>query len=184
MKKPKSLKDRAIPLVILLVVIGLTATLFIFREKIAELGNLGYLGAFLISLISNATIVMPMPGLLLIFALGATFNPVLIGIIGGAGGALGEMTAYLAGYSGRGILKETKLHAQAERWMKKWGGLTIFAFALTPFLLFDAAGIAAGTIRYPVWKFLIACWLGRTILYLVIALAGAWGWETILPYFS
>jgi len=43
-------------------------------------------------------------------------------------------------------------------------------------------GIAAGALRFPVWKFLLFCWLGRTILYISIALFGAWGLETILPY--
>ena len=49
-------------------------------------------------------------------------------------------------------------------------------------LVFDLAGIAAGVLRFPFWKFLLACWLGRTILYIGIALAGAWGWEVVLRY--
>jgi len=49
-------------------------------------------------------------------------------------------------------------------------------------LVFDLAGIAAGALRFPLWKFILLCWLGRTILYIFIALSGAWGWEIILPY--
>jgi len=52
-----------------------------------------------------------------------------------------------------------------------------------PFV-FDLAGIAAGVLRFPFWKFFLLCWLGRTLLYIGAALAGAWGWEAMLHYFS
>jgi len=32
------------------------------------------------------------------------------------------------------------------------------------------------------WKFFLACWLGRTILYLVVAWGGALGWEVVLRF--
>ena len=115
-------------------------------------------------------------------ALGAALpSAVLVGLAGGAGAAIGELTGYLAGYSGQTIIKRQKVYTRIEQWVKKWGTLTIFLISVVPFF-FDLAGIAAGVIRFPVWKFLIACWLGRTILYIVIALAGAHGWETILRY--
>jgi len=61
--------------------------------------------------------------------------------------------------------------------------MAIFILSLVPFV-FDLAGIAAGVLRFPLWKFLIACWLGRTILYIIAAFAGMWGWETVLNYFG
>ena len=63
-----------------------------------------------------------------------------------------------------------------EEWMKKWGSATIFVFSLAPFLPFDVAGIAAGALRFPLWKFLIASFLGKVILYVCATLAAAWGW--------
>ena len=62
-RKGGRLRDKIIPLLMLLLVIGATAILFIYRARLAELGHYGYLGAFLISLIANATIILPMPGL-------------------------------------------------------------------------------------------------------------------------
>ena len=56
--------------------------------------------------------------------------------------------------------------------------MTLFVFTLLPLFPFDAAGMAAGTLRYPIWKFLLVCWLGKFPLYVAAALAGAWGWET------
>ncbi len=85
----------------------------------------------------------------------------------------------MAGYSGRSIVQRRKIYARLEGWVKKWGALAIFILAIVPFL-FDLAGMAAGALRLPFWKFFLACWLGRTILYIALALAGAWGWEAVL----
>ena len=67
--------------------------------------------------------------------------------------------------------------------MKKWGAVTIFIFSVVPFV-FDLVGLAAGALRFPLWKFILLCWLGRTLLYVVIAVLAALGWEALLPYFS
>lgn len=159
--------------------IAVMVVLFIYREWMVELGNWGYLGAFLIGLIGNATVVLPMPSLVLLFALGATFNPALIGLAGATGGTIGELSGYLLGYSGTAFIRNTRLYLRAEGWMKKLGSVAIFLFALVPFLHFDLAGIAAGVLRFPVWKFLLACWLGKTILYIGLAYASQWGWDVI-----
>jgi len=174
-------KRKLIPLLILFLVIAITVCLFLYRDKVAQLGNYGYLSAFLISLIANATIILPFPGIVILFALGASFNPVLVGLAGGIGGTIGEMTSYMLGYSGRGVVENRRFYDKATQWLKKWGVLTVFIFALTP-LPFDVLGIAAGVLRFPFWKFFVACWCGKTILYVGIVLAAAWGWEIILPY--
>ena len=182
--KEKRLKKNIISILTLLLVIAITVALFLYRDSVAELDNYGYLGAFLISLVANATIVLPMPGLLLLFALGAAFNPILVGLAGAAGGAIGEMSGYIAGYSGHRFARNNKMYARVEGWMRKWGTMTIFVFSLAPFLPFDVAGMVAGVLHFPIWKFLVACWFGKALLYIGMALAGAWGWEVILRYFS
>jgi uncharacterized membrane protein YdjX (TVP38/TMEM64 family) len=176
-------KKRVAPLLALLLVIAITFIIFLNRDRVSELENLGYLGTFLISLISNASIVLPMPSLLLLFALGAAFNPILVGVVGGVGGAIGELSAgYIVGHSGRGIARNDKWFIRAERWMRRWGTLTVFVFSLLPILPFDAAGVAAGVVHFSIRKFLVACFLGKTLLYIAMALFGAWGWEALLRY--
>ena len=69
-----------------------------------------------------------------------------------------------------------------ERWMSRWGTLTVFVFSLVPVLPFDAAGVAAGAVHFSIRKFLMACFLGKTLLYIAMALFGAWGWEALLRY--
>jgi len=176
-------KKIIVPLLILLVVIAITIGIFIYREKIVELKGYGYAGAFLVSLVSSATIILPAPGILIILALGSTLPPVLVGLTAGIGAGIGEMTAYMAGFSGRGLVENRKLYDRLVGWLNKWGVLAIFIFALTP-LPFDPLGIVAGILRFPFWKFFIACWLGKTIQSIIIAYAGLYGWELVLPYFG
>jgi membrane protein YqaA with SNARE-associated domain len=176
-------KTKLVPILGLLVVLGIViAVFYLYKyhpEKVEELEGFGYLGVFLISLLLNATIILPAGNFLVIATLGAALSFPLVGIIGGLGATIGEFTGYAAGYSGQAIVKKRQLYTRLEGWMKRWGSLTIFALSAAP-LFFDLAGIAAGALRFPVWKFFLACWLGRTILYLAIAWAGAMGWEAVL----
>jgi uncharacterized membrane protein YdjX (TVP38/TMEM64 family) len=66
--------------------------------------------------------------------------------------------------------------------MKRGGFLTVFLFSLIPFLPIDVAGIVAGTLRFPIWKFLLACFFGKAILYIVMVQTGALGWDALLRY--
>lgn len=166
-------------ILVVIIVIGITVGLFIFRDRVANLAGYGYLGAFLISLISSATIILPIPGLVVIFALGATYNPYLVGLAAGAGSALGEITGYLAGYSGQIVLRNSKTYLRMEQWMKRRGSIIIFVLAFVPNPLFDLAGAAAGVLRYPLWKFLAVCFLGKTPKSILVALAGAWTLEWV-----
>jgi len=180
----KRLKKRVISFLTLFLVIAITIALFLLfqnnPDKIKEFENYGYPGAFLISLVSSATIILPTPGLLLLIALGAAFNPVLVGLVGAVGGAVGEITGYVLGHSGRGLTQRNKLFVKAEGWMKRGGFVTIFLFSLLPFLPVDIVGVVAGALRFPIWKFLLACFLGKAILYGVMVQTGGWGWEALL----
>jgi membrane protein YqaA with SNARE-associated domain len=183
-KKERNWKKTALDVSMILLVVAITVCLFLFRSKVSELGNYGYLGAFLISLVANATVILPMPGLLILIGLGASFNPILVAVFGGIGGALGEMTGYILGRSGRGITSNNKWYMRAENWMKKRGFLAVFCFALLPFLPLDVAGLIAGVLRYPIWKFLLACVLGKTLLYVIMIQTGAWGWDALIDFIT
>ena len=173
-----------VPLLTFVLVVVIMVVLFVYRDALAGLGNWGYLGAFLIGLVGNATVILPMPSLLLLFALGATFNPVLVGLTGAAGGAIGEMSGYMLGYSGHGFINNTRLYVKAESWVKRYGSATVFVFSLAPVLPIDVAGIVAGALRFAVWKFLAACFAGKALLYIGLTLATSWGWHSIEKWFA
>src|SRR5659263_279004 len=102
-----------------------------YPERLNNLKHLGYLGAFLISLLFNASIILPAGNFLALAALGALMPlPFLVGIAAGAGAAIGECTGYMAGYSGRKAAEKSRLYLRVEDWMTHWGSLTIFLFSL------------------------------------------------------
>jgi membrane protein DedA with SNARE-associated domain len=142
----------------------------------------GYLGVFVVSVILNATIIIPVSNMTMIAAFGAALPlPWLVGIIGGLGGGIGEMAGYVAGRSGRALLAKNKFYRRVEGWVKKWGVIAVFIFSIVPFA-FDVVGIIAGAMRMPMWKFFVATWLGRTIFYVVVAYLGVGVFETIFHW--
>ncbi|MBM4447482.1 MAG: VTT domain-containing protein [Chloroflexi bacterium] len=173
-------KERYLQILALLFVLALSVFLLLNREKVAELEVYGYLGVFLISIITCSSIVVPVPGWILVAALGAILNPVLVGIVSGLGGTIGEMTGYLLGYGGRLAMDNVGLYSRMVRWMKSWGSVTIFILALIPNPFFDLAGAAAGLLRFPVWKFLLFGAAGRIPKHILFAYIGVWGFQ-LLP---
>jgi uncharacterized membrane protein YdjX (TVP38/TMEM64 family) len=169
-------------ILVILIVIGISAGIFVFRDKVSNLEGYGYLGAFLISLISCATIILPIPGIALIFTLGDTYNPFLVGLAAGAGSAFGEISGYMAGYSGQMVIRNNKTYLRLEEWMKRRGSIVIFVLSFVPNPLFDLAGAAAGVLKYPLWKFWVFCFLGKTPKNILIALSGAWALEGVRQF--
>jgi membrane protein YqaA with SNARE-associated domain len=190
MYKPFSgqwLKDKLIPIIGLIFVIIITSGIFFFYrahpDLAHELQEYGYLGAFIISTVFNATLILPVGNILILTALGATLpSPVLVGLVGGIGAAIGESVGYIAGHSGRSLISRQQLYGRVEGWVRKWGFLGIFVFSLAP-LIFDLVGIAAGALRVPYWKFFLSCWLGRTTLYIIFIWLAAMGIKSLLPWF-
>lgn len=153
--------------------VGISVFVYSVREEAATLAAYGLPGIFLLSLLSNATVILPAPGLALVFAFGGVLNPVAVALAAAAGAALGELTGYLAGTSGRGIAAQTPVYARLEALTQKYGGWTIAALAFIPNPFFDIAGASAGVLRMPVREFLFWTFLGKTLKMLVIAYAGA-----------
>lgn len=182
------LKKRIVPLLTLILTIAITIGLFYFSNrypgKVEALGAYGYIGFFIVSLISSASVILPVPGVLILFPLVATLNPLLVALAGSTGGIIGEITAYMAGYGGRGVTDSGRLQERTERWMKRWGTWTVFAFATIPLLPFDIAGLVAGALHYPFWKFMIVGWVGKSLKFIALAYAAAWGWQAVSQYFG
>lgn len=175
-------KTKAFRLLVVALVVGISVSIFLLRDQFARLASIGYVGIFLVSLLGNATIILPAPSLALVFAMGSALPPFLVGLAAGVGEALGEMTGYAAGYGGRAVIENQATYEKLERWMQRRGGITILILSIIPNPFFDVAGIAAGTLRYPVWRFLLFCWLGKTIKTVIVAHAGAYSLEIVKPF--
>jgi membrane protein YqaA with SNARE-associated domain len=173
-------RTSALRVLALMAVIAITVAGYLLRDELKNLEVLGYPGVFLISLISNATVVLPAPGFIVTIVAGSIFNPILVALAAAAGAALGELTGYLAGYSGRGVFERSPSYERLEQLMEKYGGWTVLVLAATPNPLFDFAGAAAGALRMPVLAFLTWAFAGKLIKMLALAYAGALGVDWIL----
>ncbi len=175
-KKPFWTRERYLQILALLFVVALSVFLVINRAKVVEFEEYGYLGVFIISIISSASIIVPLPGWILVATMAfALNNPILVGVVSGVGGTIGELTGYLLGYGGRLAVENIAIYDRMVQWMKRWGSVTIFVLALIPNPLFDLAGAAAGSLRYPVWKFLLYGTAGRIPKNILFAYIGVWG---------
>lgn len=160
-------------IVALLVVAAITLYIYSIRSEVERFQAYGYPGIFLLSILANATVILPAPGIALTFTFGTIFNPLGVAIAAGAGASLGELTGYLAGFSGQGIVDDTDMYARLEGWTERFGGWAILVLAFIPNPFFDLAGAAAGALGMGIPRFLLWAFLGKTLKMLLFAYAGA-----------
>jgi uncharacterized membrane protein YdjX (TVP38/TMEM64 family) len=165
-------------------VIGITIYIYSIRDRVEEFTAYGYPGIFLIMLLANATVILPAPGVAVVFAMGSVFHPLGVAFAAGAGGAIGELTGYLAGYGGQAVVENTKIYEKISPWINKYGAWMILVLSAFPNPFFDIAGIAAGIAKIPLWQFLLACWVGQTIKMAMFAYAGAYSIDWFAKFFQ
>jgi len=153
-------------------VIVLSVVLFINRDHVKDLEGFGYPGIFLASMLANASLVLPVPGVLITTAMGAVFNPIGVAVSAGLGATVGELSGYLAGFSGQRVMQKAAFFKRLENWMRKYGEITILVMAFVPNPLFDVAGVMAGGLKMPVARFMIFCAIGKTLKMLLFAYGG------------
>ncbi|MBI2085174.1 MAG: VTT domain-containing protein [Candidatus Aenigmarchaeota archaeon] len=149
-------------------------------------GQWGYLGIFAATLISSSTIVLPLPGAVIVFLYGSILNPLLVGLFAALGSSLGELTGYLAGYGGHYIIKkkDKKLANRINSVLRKHNPFfMIILFASLPFI-FDLVGIICGLSKYDLKKFYVATLIGNFIKMTTISIAGFYGLSWVLNIFK
>jgi uncharacterized membrane protein YdjX (TVP38/TMEM64 family) len=181
---PPTWRLRIVQISTVVIVLAALGAAYYFKDRIQELEPYGYAAVFVVTLISNATVILPLPGLAIMAVMAGILNPWIIGIVGGVAQALGELTGYMAGYSGQTWVDENPAYDRLAKWMQQRGLLTIAALAAIPNPAFDLAGIAAGALRLPLWKFLVGCIIGGIVKNTIVALAGYYGIEALLKLYG
>ncbi len=177
----------------LLGILGIVATLLMagavvyYWQWVRALGAYGYVGAFLISILGGATIIVPVPMLAVVFALGRVMEYTwLVGIANGLGETIGALTIYMTGYGGGSALynhTHGRLQSAYEkliRLMERRGWLILFVLAavLNPF--FYPAALAAGALRFGAKRYILITCVGKIIKGMTVAYAGYWGLRGLL----
>lgn len=138
--------------------------------------TLGYPGIAVVMFFSSATVLLPAPGFVSVLAATGVgqLNVFAIAIFAALGSSAGELTGYLVGLGSQRLVHERggRFVGRMERYMRRWGFLTIFLMASIPNPFFDAIGLLAGSLGYPARRLWVATLLGNAIKYTGIALLG------------
>ncbi len=164
-------KSYIFTLILSIILVGVA---FFFHEKLSEFRSLGLVGIFLINLIGSATLFLPAPGIASVVAGGSIYPPLLVALVASLGASVGDMVGYLLGTSSKHILLENKDgHLKTLMfYFKKYGAPVIVLLAFFPNPFFDAIGIVAGVLGYPVKKFFLWMFVGRLLRNILLAYVG------------
>lgn len=135
---------------------------------------LAYLVVFAVTLVANMTVLAPVPIAVIVMTVVAKeWNPVLAALSAAAGGTLGELSGYFAGYAGRKIAITSDFIGfdRVEKWINHYGAWAIVFLAFQPLVPFDVGGLIAGAAKMPIRKFLPALFAGKLPKYLLMAYA-------------
>lgn len=160
------------------------------------ISSFGLAGLFVASIVGNATIFFPAPIAVIVFGLGAIAAEkglglgfvILVGIVAGAGAAIGELSGYFVGYLGHQGVRNFSAAInrdaleQIEKRLRKRGNWVIFLGSLSP-LPFDIFGLAAGVLRMDLRGFFFATLAGKIIRDIAICLGGYYGAEIVRTFF-
>lgn len=148
-------------------------------STLAALDRMGYAGALLAGFLGAS--IPFFPSFILIPLMATQLNPLIVGVVSGIGAGLGQYIHYYIGLGGRRLFSPEN-RARFERWRDrhaKYGAWMILLLAATPITPDDIIWIPLGLMRYPKLKALAAGIVGKTILSLVYAYAGYYGWPII-----
>lgn len=154
-------------------VIALSVAILLWGNQIEHLPVYGYPAIFLVSLLGNLSVIFPAPSYIVVFAASSTLDPVAVGVIAGLGATLGELTGYVAGASGKGVVENRPTYQRIRGAVEKWGVWIIFLLGVIPNFFFDIGGMVAGATRMPLWRFILAAWLGKSIRLTIVAMTGS-----------
>lgn len=165
-------------------------TIIYFRGQIQELKTYGYLGAFIISILTGATVIIPIPGIAIIFALGSTMSEpwqaALLALAAALGELIGSITIYMTGHGAGRVIrmsKHGKIQTAYEKMlqiMERRGPIFLFVMATVINPFFYPAALAAGALRFGLKGYVIFTFAGKFVKFLITVYIGYYGIQGIL----
>lgn len=143
----------------------------------------GYTGIWLLAFAGAALVFVPVGALAAVCVAASPFadmNPLVVGVVAGSAEALGELTGYAAGAGGKAFFKRNKFYLRFKNLFEEYAGLTLFFGSIIPNPVFDIMGVAAGSILYPIRRFLLIVFVGKTIKFTWIALSCYYGLNSFI----
>jgi membrane protein YqaA with SNARE-associated domain len=170
----------------LFVTAALCGLVLIYWEDVRHFSRYGYIGAFIISMLAGVTVLVPVPSVFVVFTLGAVLNPILIGIIAGAGEAIGSMCVYVVGLGNARAFHDMDhgVMAKFRVWIKQRGVFSVFAMSAIFNPLFFPFTAVAGMMHFGWWRFFLLCLAGKALKNTIVAGAGYYGVQALLNAFG
>jgi uncharacterized membrane protein YdjX (TVP38/TMEM64 family) len=160
--------------------------IIVYKEEVKELQNYGYLGAFFISILGGATVIIPVPMLAIVFALGAVMPmPWLVAIAAALGELLGAVTIYFTGRGAGHALSQSKTgwiqktYDKVVGFIRKRAAITLFVVTSIVNPFFYPAAFAAGAMKFGLRKYILVVLAGKLIKSFTVVYAGYWGLKGI-----
>lgn len=167
-------RQKLLSALIIISVAAISVAMFVLKDQVRHLGHWGYVGLFLVAFLASAAMFAPVPGLIVLAASAKVMDPLASAMIFATGAALGELSGYLVGMTGRGAVQKSKWHERMEYYMKKYGGVTIAVLGFFPNVLIDVAGMVAGALKMPWYYFLFWVFVGKVPKCLLITFGVSW----------
>lgn len=158
---------KIIEVLFIVFVVLLSVTIFLLRDKIGQVSNVGYLGLFFLCFLANSTVLLPAPSLMIAASCALIMNPWLVALFAALGSTLGEFVGYVFGTVTKDL--SPKFQIILEKFTSKIHNQTLLVFilAVLPLPLFDIVGIYSGGTKMNLMKFTAACFIGKFIKLLV-----------------
>jgi len=164
----------------------MAAAIVIFDEQVKEMQQYGYIGAFFVSILGGATIIIPVPMLAIVFALGGVMPyPWLVAISAALGELIGALTIYMTGHGAGKALSNSKYGRIQKAYdrlcdlIERRGAITLFVVTSVVNPFFYPAAFACGALRFGLKKYIAIVLVGKIIKCMTVVYAGYWGLKGI-----
>jgi membrane protein DedA with SNARE-associated domain len=171
----------------IVVTVLMAVGIVVYKEQVQALQNYGYVGAFFISILGGATVIVPVPMLAVVFALGGVMEyPWLVAIAAALGELIGALTIYLTGRgAGQALIhtKHNRIQKAYEKCLKiieRWGAVALFIVTSIVNPFFYPAAFAAGALRIGLKKYILVVLAGKLVKSFTVVYAGYFGIQGIL----
>jgi len=136
----------------------------------------GYASIWFLAFIGSALIFLPVSALAAVcVAATVDLNPFMVALVAASAEAVGELTGYLAGMGGKSFFEHKRFYLRFKNLFSRYAALTLLIGSAVPNPLFDILGVIAGSTLYPLRKFLLLVFIGKTIKFTWVSLGCYYG---------
>jgi membrane protein YqaA with SNARE-associated domain len=102
-------------------------------------------------------------------------NPFATALVAASAESIGELTGYMAGMGGKSFFEHNRFYLRFKNLFSRYASLCLFLGSIIPNPFFDFLGVAAGSILFPVKRFVLIVFAGKTLKFLWVGLGCYYG---------